>query len=154
MPTLIARGATTLSLPDSGSLVWADEHEWTGIAQTTARVFGGGLVVQQSALTAGRPLTLEGGLAWARISRANLLALVALLDVAGAADYTVTLADGRRYTCTGRRDQGPPVTATRLPTVRAGSATSGPAVETDSTLYSLDAVRLLILATLTPVSPP
>ena len=60
MPTTLARGATTLTLPD---LLWPDEFDWQAVEQTTTYTITGALIVQSSAKQAGRPVTLQSG-AW------------------------------------------------------------------------------------------
>ena len=101
----ISDGTTTVELP--GDLEWTDEYQWSPIAGDAAYTLGGRLVVHESAILTGRPLTLSGDPTW--ITRASVDALRAL-DVAGAT-LTVTLADGRSYLCVWRRSDGAPITA-------------------------------------------
>ena len=134
-----------LGLPDIGSLLWADEHGWQDVLQSVTYAFGGACIVQESApKQAGQPMTLLGGgsdtMPWALMAQSGLDAVIALLAPAGSR-HTVTLADGRRYTVTARRDQGPAVQSTPLSNVA-----DSPLVERDDdTLHRLEAVRLLIL---------
>ena len=59
----LSDGTDTVALP--AHLQWQDEA-WTPVAQSATRVFGGGLVVQATPLTGGRPITLVGAVdrAW------------------------------------------------------------------------------------------
>lgn len=90
-----------------GDLEWTDEYQWSPLAGESAYSLGGRLVVHESAVLTGRPLTLEGDPTW--LQRASVEALRAM-DLPGAA-LTVTLADGRQFACGWRRDDGPPISA-------------------------------------------
>lgn len=63
-----------IELPDD--LVWIDEFDWDPVAQATVRTLGGINVIEESALIAGRPITLGAPGQW--ITRATLLLLRAL----------------------------------------------------------------------------
>jgi hypothetical protein len=140
MPVTLASGPASVQIPDIGSLVWADEYGWAGVAQSRAYCFGGALVVQESAQLAGQPLTLTGGERWAWITQATLDDLTDLLAPAGST-VTVTLDDERSYTCCPDRESGPAIVARPLPLVA-----DSPLVERDDdTWHILDAVRLIIL---------
>jgi hypothetical protein len=49
---------TTITLPDH--LEWIDEFDFTPVAQRTGRTVTGALYVDEVALSAGRPITLQG----------------------------------------------------------------------------------------------
>jgi hypothetical protein len=57
MPTL-TNGATTITLPDH--LEWIDEFSFDAVAQRAVRGVTGALHIDEVALTAGRPITLQG----------------------------------------------------------------------------------------------
>lgn len=91
MPTL---GAVSLPVDP----VWVDEFgEWSPIEQSEEYSLTGALLIQQSVKQAGRPITLD----LSRLLRSELLAIVALADVAGA-QHTLTIAQGT-YTVMFRR---------------------------------------------------
>lgn len=48
---------TTLTLDPA--LMWSDEDNWSPVAQAVGRTITGALDIQVSAMTAGRPITLE-----------------------------------------------------------------------------------------------
>ena len=140
MPITIDHGAGPIEIPEIGDLVWADERDWSPVVQTIDRVFGGAVVVEEWVRTAGQPMTLEGGADFAWISQAALDALRAALDVP-ASQHTLELDDGRTYTVTARRTEGPPVESRPVPRV----LDSGLADADDTALHVLERVRLLIL---------
>lgn len=87
-------GTDTVTLPDS--LEWIDEYDWSPIGQDKKETLGGGLVIQESAITAGRPITLQSGDdVW--VDKLDIDALYALYSVADKT-YTLTLADLRTFT--------------------------------------------------------
>lgn len=50
-------GVDTITLSDD--LLWADEHDWNPVTQTSQRTITGALVVQAGVNVAGRPITLR-----------------------------------------------------------------------------------------------
>ena len=48
-----------ITLP--ADLQWTDELAWNPVAQNTDRSLSGAFLIQEAALTFGRPITLEGG---------------------------------------------------------------------------------------------
>ena len=50
-------GGTVLALPDD--LDWADEYSWSAVEQSTERSLSGALIVEASAKTGGRSITLQ-----------------------------------------------------------------------------------------------
>lgn len=97
-----------ISLPDD--LEWVDETDWTPVEQTTEYSLEGALVIDAATKQAGRPITLthyEGDV-W--VSRATVLALMAMAAVAGK-EMTLTLWNGETHQVMFRFDDGPPVEA-------------------------------------------
>lgn len=84
-----------IELPED--LVWEDEFLFDPVAQNQTRTEGGALIVEETALTAGRPITLVGGANAGWITRAQLIALRALADEADEV-HTLTLNDSREFT--------------------------------------------------------
>lgn len=131
----------SFALPDG--LVWTDELDWQPVSQTLDYSVDGALVVEVwPDRQAGRPITLEGGrsgrTSWAWMTRAEVIALKAALDDP-AAEFTLTLHDGRTFTVIPRRDGEGPLSATALPVV----GDRGPANPGNDHEYVIEAVRLL-----------
>lgn len=84
----------SLTLPDD--LIWTDEFAFDAVAQSQTRTEGGALIIEETALIAGRPITLAGGADAAWITRAQLIALRALAD-APSTPRVLTLHDGRTF---------------------------------------------------------
>lgn len=63
-------------------LEWQDEFDWTPVAQDAERSLSGKLVVEESAMTLGRPITLFGGEGACWVPRSLIVSLQAL-KVAG-----------------------------------------------------------------------
>lgn len=61
-------------------ILWTDEFDHDAIAQAQTRTLGGALVVEETALTAGRRITLGGASIW--VTRATVKALRALSEQA------------------------------------------------------------------------
>lgn len=102
----IAAGDTTV-VELLGDLEWVDEYQWSPIAGESAYSLGGRMIVHESAVLTGRPLTLSGDPTW--LPRSTIEQLRAM-DLPGAV-LTVTVADGRQFLCGWRRDDGPPISA-------------------------------------------
>ena len=83
-----------LTLPDD--LLWADEFAFEEVAQEQTRTEGGALIVEETALTGGRPITLRGASDAGWFTRTQLLALQALAANANTA-HTLTLHDSRSF---------------------------------------------------------
>jgi alpha-D-ribose 1-methylphosphonate 5-triphosphate synthase subunit PhnH len=107
-----------IALPDD--IQWVDEFTAWRVGQLIRPTLTGALIVQESALQAGRPITLQGfddgsNRFVAPITLAQLQALQALEEVAGAAPMTlVLLAAGdttRSFTVRFRRTDGPAIEA-------------------------------------------
>lgn len=98
----------TVTLPDN--VVWSDEFTWAPVAQATERTLTGSQVVEETARTGGRPITLEG--LW--VDRATVEAL-RTLEARVATEMTLTLPGGAQHTVLWRRDgQTPAVDAAPL----------------------------------------
>ena len=102
---------------------WSDEHTAWKVGQIVRPTLTGALIIQESALQAGRPITLrgydDGGLRYvAPITLATLDALRALEETAGGASMTLILpAAGdttRSFTVRFRRTDGPAIAATPI----------------------------------------
>ena len=135
----------TTQLPDG--LRWLDEFGWSPVAQSTAQSLTGALLVQEGTRTAGRPLTLSGGINYAWISRSGLIALQALLDA--TTQRTLTLHDGRQIPVIPRRDGDGPLSAAPIPVV----GDSGLADPVATTQYYLAELRFLIVGTIVEPAP-
>jgi len=150
MSITLSNDTTTLTLPQG--LRWSDEHAWSAVA-IDAKAIGltGAPLIQIGIKTAGRPMTLIGGRAFAWMTRAELTALRTLLhaddanDVTAPADLelTITLHDGRAFRVIPDHTGAGPITAGALPIVRD----SGPADPPETWNYVIDELRFLILDT-------
>ncbi|MDT0496530.1 hypothetical protein RM530_04010 [Algiphilus sp. W345] len=69
----------SIALPDD--LVWTDEFVHEPVGQALQRTLGGAQIIEETALIAGRPITLGTDNQW--ITRSTLLTLRALADTAG-----------------------------------------------------------------------
>lgn len=103
----------SVTLPSG--LRWIDEFgpgsDLIGQVETISCT--GAIIIQASAQQAGRALTLQtiddgGGQYGPLLTRAQVVALKALADVAGAV-YSVTLNDGRTFNAMFTRKNGPAV---------------------------------------------
>lgn len=62
----------TIKLPQD--LHWADEHDWSAIAQTSPeRTLSGSQIIQQGMKQAGRPITLSADNVWLPLSTVQKL---------------------------------------------------------------------------------
>mgnify|MGYP006392301455 CR=1 FL=1 len=75
MAHTLTYAATTITLPDD--LLWEDEFTWQSVEQRSQYSITGALLVESSVKQAGRSITLRGGMDFAWIDRATLLALQA-----------------------------------------------------------------------------
>jgi hypothetical protein len=122
-----------LKLPDG--LRFSDEFSWGPLAQETDYTLTGSLIVEQATRQAGRPITLIGGIDFAWLTRAEVLAIQALL--ATGATMTLTLHDLRTFTVLPVGDEALQVSP--LPIVKD----SGPANPSSSTRYVLESLSLI-----------
>lgn len=95
-------GGTTITLPDD--LSWVDEFSWLPTSQQKEFGFDGSLIVEESAVLAGRPITLEGSRDHAWIDRVTLQAMYALAAVTHETPMVLTLFDGRTFNVLFRHD--------------------------------------------------
>ncbi len=101
-------GVTTITLPDS--LEWTNEYQWSPVGQDIQATVGNGVVIQESAIVSGRPITLVSGSdVW--ITKEVLDALYALYEVSDKS-YTLTLADARTFNVMFDRSSGAGLIAT------------------------------------------
>lgn len=80
-----------MALP--GELIWQDEWAWNEYTSTMRRTIGGVMVIFDSHMVRGRPITLGGDDAW--ITRAALDDLSAMV---GHGTHTLVLHDDRTFT--------------------------------------------------------
>ena len=107
-----------IALPDD--IQWTDEFTAWKVGQIIRPTLTGALVVQEAAMQAGRPITLQGfddgGSRYvAPITLSQLNALRALEETAGGANMTLTLLGTgdttRSFTVRFRRTDGPAIEA-------------------------------------------
>lgn len=130
-----------LALPRG--LRWVDEFDWSAREQSISRSLSGAQLIQYATRQGGRPITLLGGLAFTRLTRAELLALRALLEDAPEDGLLLQLHDGRRYQTAPLYADAGPLLAYPVPLVLG----AGPADPQPQTLYWIDQIRLMELAT-------
>ena len=100
MPITLTYGATVLELPPD--LLWANEWQWSTVAQSVERSITGALLIDVATRTGGRPISLRGQENTAWMSRESLTTLAAWAAVPGAqfvlghngANYTVIFDHG------------------------------------------------------------
>jgi hypothetical protein len=141
--TTLTVTSTTLTVPTLGAVWWRDEQDWSPIAQSVTRVFGGAAVIQEAPLTGARAMTLAGGEPYAVLDGTGLAALLAMMLSTAGVQIEVALDDGRRYTCTPSRADGSPV---RVRPLEAGGPGSPVLPVGPTTWWWLDEIRLLIVA--------
>lgn len=95
-----------------GDLMWADEH-WQPRRQSEDLSLSGGVIIQRSRQTAGRPITLET-YRGVFVTRAEVLALESLLDDVDKSTFEVKTPEGAVYPCAFRHSDGPPIDAAPL----------------------------------------
>ncbi|MFW5926653.1 MAG: hypothetical protein ACOCSR_01260 [Wenzhouxiangella sp.] len=99
-----------ITLP--GDLRWPDRH-WSPTKQAEDLSLGGGVIVQKSDQTAGRPITLETSRN-VLVYHEDVVALEQFRDDPATDVFTVTAPDGTEYQCRFRFSQGNPVDASPL----------------------------------------
>lgn len=125
------------SLPDG--LRWQDEHAWSPVSQAMEYTLTGSLVIDEATKRSGRPITLEGGLNFAWMTKGDLEYLVSLLSTAPETGLTLTLHDGRQFQVLPRHGTDGAVTAHPVPRV----LDSGLADPDATAWYYIEALRLL-----------
>lgn len=102
---ILTDGTESITIPDS--FEWTDEFEFTPVTQDVKRTLGGSLIVSESPLTKGMPITLQGGPdVW--MTRGDFKALHAKASVPGK-KYKLTMADGVIYDVIFARDNAKPI---------------------------------------------
>lgn len=81
---------------------WADEHSWSPRREQVEPSVLGSLLVDESRVTDGRPITLSN----VCVDLATLQALRALADTEDGGPHTLTLPDGRTYSVEWRTNEG------------------------------------------------
>lgn len=131
----ITLGALTLP----AGLRWEDEFSWSAIREEIEATTTGALVIEPHTLQAGRPITLIGGRSYAWMTRVNLIALLAALDIADA-ELTLTMHDARQFQVRARHDgDRSPVEAFPLPVIRD----SGPPDPQADHYYWIERIALM-----------
>lgn len=87
----LSNGTITATLP--AGMIWEDEYQYAPLTSTSTQTLDGGMVIEQSLRTKGRPVTLVGDEDRGWLAKAQLDLLYALASSVGA--LTLTLADGR-----------------------------------------------------------
>lgn len=104
---ILTNGTISATLPDD--LEWVDELEYEPVSQDIKPLIGGGMVVQESNLLAGRPITLVGGVGvWS--PKSELLKVKALQSIPDVS-MTLTLPDARVFSVMFRRNEPPTLNA-------------------------------------------
>jgi len=100
-------GSTTITLPDS--MEWSDEFEWSDVKQEITKTIGGGMVVEEATVAAGRPITLVSGeQVW--VLKSVLDSLLTLINTVDKT-YTLTMPDLSTHTVIFDRTSGSPYSA-------------------------------------------
>ncbi|MDQ7832037.1 MAG: hypothetical protein RDU30_09905 [Desulfovibrionaceae bacterium] len=95
-----------LTLPPD--LIWSNEHAAPLVGRTSRRTIGGGMVVQDTALSGGRPIDLTGEDGWCAKSLVDTL--YAWASTPGWTGL-LTLHDGRQFCVRFRFGDESPVSA-------------------------------------------
>lgn len=88
MSITLTHGTTTLDISDR--LDWTDEFEWSPVDQASAYSTNGALLIDVATKQAGRPITLDGTVTRAWITRTNCITLQAWAALPGA-EFVLTL---------------------------------------------------------------
>jgi hypothetical protein len=105
--TTLTDGTTTATFTDD--VLWVDEFDWHPVSAKSGRTVTGALWVEEAALSAGRPITLQSPGDGGPVARSQMLNLQTLAAIAGAS-LTLTLR-GVTYTVMFDRDGGKPLEA-------------------------------------------
>ena len=103
---------TTLDTIGLPGLVWLDEFGWTGVVSEVAPAINGTVIVQEAALSGGRPVTLQGDAETGWLQRSDLQALQATAAVPEAT-YGLSY-NGNNYTVRWRHEDGQVIAATPI----------------------------------------
>lgn len=109
-------------IPIPGDIQWTDEFNSWKVGQVVRHSLTGALIVHQSSLQAGRPITLESGQQgsafFAPVTLDVLRALQTSEEAGGTAPFDVVLpahnSGTRTFRCLWRRDGGDAITARPL----------------------------------------
>ncbi|MGI9276338.1 MAG: hypothetical protein ACR2PT_16035 [Endozoicomonas sp.] len=101
----------TITLPDD--LLWINEFDWNPVEQNQERSLTGALMVQEQAMSFGRPIELSGGVEAGWVNRSVVVDLLALSSIANKV-MTLTLPDLRQYSVIFDRSNGNPVGANQI----------------------------------------
>jgi hypothetical protein len=102
-----------------GDLLWQDEYGWSAVRQVHTPTLTGGVIIEQSTMQSGRPITLVsqviGGFSVAPVTRATLDALRAL-DVTPRSAMTLVSPDSpaRTFSVVFRHTEGVAISATPI----------------------------------------
>jgi hypothetical protein len=80
-----------------GDLIWTDELNWVSVKAQQDYSLSGGLIIQESIVTAGRPITLESGDESAWVERGALQAILVKAQTLNGPNMALTLGDGRVF---------------------------------------------------------
>lgn len=96
-----------LSVEIPNSFEWTDEFKFTPVTQDVKRTLGGSLIISESSLHKGMPITLESGPnVW--ISKGEFKKIHQMASEPGK-KYQLTMADGTIYNVVFARDQSLPL---------------------------------------------
>ena len=99
-------GVTTITLND---FEWVNQYEWSDIKQQLTRTVGGGIVIEETSVSVGRPIVISSGESvW--ITKSVLDPLIVLIDTIDKT-YTLTLDDASTITVMFDRSSGSPYSA-------------------------------------------
>ena len=99
-------GVTTITLND---FEWVNQYEWSDIKQQLTRTVGGGIVIEETSVSVGRPIVISSGESvW--ITKSVLDPLITLIDTIDKT-YTLTLDDASTITVMFDRSSGSPYSA-------------------------------------------
>jgi hypothetical protein len=105
--TTLTDGTTTATFTDD--VLWTDEFDFAPVAQKVGRTITGAQWVQEAALAAGRPITLQSGPDYGPVPRTQMLNLQTLAALPNAT-LTLTLRSVA-YTVAFFREGAKPVEA-------------------------------------------
>lgn len=100
-------GTTTIILPDS--MLWVDEYKWSDVKQSITPTIGGGMVVEESTVLVGRPITLDTG-SEVYVLKPVIDALLVLINTVDKI-YTLTMPNLDEHTVIFDRSSGAPFEA-------------------------------------------
>lgn len=99
----------TLTLP--GDMEWTDRTRWSPTKQSEELSLSGGVIIQKSTQTAGRPITIETNRRGVFVTYAQVKALESLRDNPLTGAFTLSDPDGTTQQVRFRHSAGEPVDA-------------------------------------------